>query len=107
MEKSRLKKLLSGMCCSECRHDFEEESITVLRAEDGLLVLRISCLNCGKGFGIALFGTGIESAKDDTPLEFQPCPMPISYDDVLDAHNFFDKLEKDWNKYIPDNLKNP
>ena len=35
---------------------------------------------------------------EDEPLEFQPCPMPITYDDVLDAHHFIDKLEKDWNQ---------
>ena len=29
----------------------------------------------------------------------------ICYDDVLDAHNFFSKLEDDWQKYIPDELK--
>ncbi len=105
MEKSKLKKLLSGMCCSVCRHDFDENAITVIREEKELLVLRITCPDCGKGFGIALLGTGKDCVKDDEPLEFKPCPMPISYDDVLDAHNFFDKLDKDWTKYIPDNLK--
>ena len=106
MEKSKLKLLLSGMCCSVCKHDFDENAITVIREEKELLVLRITCPECGKGFGIALLGTGKDSVKDDTPLEFQPCPSPISYDDVLDAHNFIDKLDKDWSKYIPDNLKN-
>ena len=105
MEKSRLKKLLSGMCCSECRSDFEEDGITIIREEKELIVLRITCEKCGKGFGIALFGAGKDSIKEETPLEFQECPMPISEDDVLDAHKFIDKLEKDWTKYIPDNLK--
>ena len=29
------------------------------------------------------------------------------YDDVLDAHNFIDNLEKDWTKYIPEDFKIP
>ena len=105
MKKSKLTKLLSGMCCSVCKHDFEEDAITVLREENNLLVLKITCPECGKGFGIALLGTGEESLKEDDALEFKSCPAPIDYDDVLDAHNFIDKLEKDWSKYIPDNLK--
>ena len=48
----------------------------------------------------------VDVKEEDGPLEFQECPLPISYDDVLDAHHFIDKLEKDWNKYIPDELKN-
>ena len=54
-------------------------------------------------------GTGalsIKEEKEDEALEIQDCPLPISYDDVLDAHHFIDKLEKDWTKYIPDELKN-
>lgn len=108
MDKSKFKHLFSNLCCSVCRHDFDEDAIFVKREEKNLLVLQVVCPECGKGFGLALLGTGALSIKDveDEPLEFQPCPMPISYDDVLDAHHFIDKLEKDWNKYIPDELKN-
>lgn len=108
MEKAKIKKLFSGLCCSVCRHDFDEDAIFIKREEKNLLVLQVVCPECGKSFGLALLGTGALSVKDvvDEPLEFQPCPMPISYDDVLDAHHFIGKLEKDWNKYIPDELKN-
>ena len=108
MDKKTLKKLFSNMCCSVCKHDFDEDSIFLKREEQGLLVLQIVCPNCGKNFGLALLGTNSLSVKEneDTPLEFQDCPLPISFDDVLDAHNFIDKLEKDWNKYIPDEFKN-
>ena len=105
MNKSKLKKLFENMCCSVCRHDFDEDAIFVKREEEGLLVLQIVCPECGKSFGLALLGTGEESVKEDEPLEFQECPQPINYDDVLDAHNFIDKLEKDWTKYIPDEYK--
>ncbi len=105
MKKSEIKNLLSNMCCSVCKNDFNEESICIIREEKNLLVLQIVCLNCGKSFGIALLGNADIKENKDTPLEFQQCPQPINYDDVLDAHNFIDKLEKDWNKYIPDELK--
>ncbi len=109
MEKSKLKKLFSGLCCSVCKHDFDESAIYIKREEKNLLVLQIICPECGKSFGLALLGTGAFSVKDDTEddaLVIQNCPAPISYDDVLDAHNFFDKLEKDWTKYIPEELRN-
>ena len=109
MDKLKLKKLFSNLCCSVCGHDFDERAIFIKREEKNLLVLQIVCPECGKSFGLALLGTGALSVKDkeDDALEIQECPMPISYDDVLDAHQFIDKLEKDWTKYIPDNLKNP
>ena len=105
MDKTKLKKLFSGLCCSVCRHDFDEDAIFIKREEENLLVLQVVCPECGKSFGLALLGTGALSVKDkeDTPLEIQDCPL--SYDDVLDAHKFIDKLEKDWTKYIPDELK--
>ena len=107
MDKALLKTLFSGLCCSVCKHDFDENSIIIKRQEKNLLVLQIICPDCGKNFGIALLGTNNISIKEkDTPLEMQECPQPISYDDVLDAHHFIDKLEKDWSKYIPDELKN-
>ena len=109
MDKSKLKKLFSGMCCSVCKHDFDENSIFIKREEKNLLVLQIICPDCGKSFGIALLGTnsiGVKEKIEDDALVFQDCPLPISYDDVLDAHHFIDKLEKDWTKYIPDELKN-
>ncbi|MBE7704341.1 MAG: hypothetical protein E7Z90_00855 [Cyanobacteria bacterium SIG29] len=106
MNKSKLKALFSNMCCSACGHDFEEDSFFIKREEKSLIVLQVVCAECGKSFGLAFLGIGSVDIKDEKPLEFQPCPMPISYDDVLDAHHFIDKLEKDWNKYIPDELKN-
>ncbi len=109
MDKSKLKKLFSGLCCSECKHDFDENAIFVKREEKNLLVLQIVCPECGKSFGLALLGTSaisLKEEKEDDELVIQECPMPISYDDVLDAHHFIEKLEKDWTKYIPDELKN-
>ena len=106
MNKSKIRKLFSGLCCSDCKHDFTEQSIHILREEENLLVVQISCCECGKSFGIALLGSNSFCEKEDDELVIQDCPLPISYDDVIEAHRFIDKLEKDWGKYIPDNLKN-
>jgi hypothetical protein len=105
MNKSKLKKLFSGLCCSVCKHDFDEEAISIKREEKNLLVVQVICPDCGKNFGLALIGTNSIDVKEDDEFVIQDCPLPISYDDVLDAHHFIDKLEKDWNKYIPDDFK--
>ena len=101
MEKSRLKKLLSGMCCSECRHDFDEDSITIKRQEEGLTVVALECKRCGKSFGVAFLGMSEIDIKDYEPLEVVEGPEPISYDDVIDAHRFIKNLKNDWSKYLP------
>ncbi|MGM9993580.1 MAG: hypothetical protein ACI37R_02480 [Candidatus Avigastranaerophilus sp.] len=107
MDKEKIKRLFSGLCCSVCKHDFDEDSIFIKREEKNLLVIQVVCSECGKNFGLALLGEDPFSLKEqeDDELVIQDCPLPINYDDVLDAHNFIDKLEKDWNKYIPDELK--
>lgn len=107
MDKTKLKKLFSGLCCSVCKHDFDEDAIFIKREEKDLLVIQVICPECGKNFGLALLGTDSIDVKDkdDDELVMQDCPLPINYDDVLDAHNFIDKLEKDWNKYIPEEYK--
>ena len=109
MNKKLLNMLFSDMCCSECKSDFNEDSVFVLRQEKNLKVLQIVCQNCGKSFGIALLGGCDEKesskSKDDIALQIQDGPDAIGYDDVLDAHNFFSNLDDDWQKYIPDDLK--
>ena len=46
--------------------------------------------------------------KEDAKLALQvkDFPEPISCDDVIDAHRFIQKMDKDWQKYIPDEYKN-
>ena len=105
MKKTTLRKLFSELCCSVCKHDFDENSINIKREEKDLLVLQIVCQNCGKSFGLAFLGTNAVEEKDDDAFQMVDCPLPISYDDVLNAHEFIDNLEKDWTKYIPENLK--
>lgn len=110
MNKKIINMLFSDMCCSECRSDFTEESVHILRKEKGLSVLQVVCQNCGKSFGIALLGEcnekqTLEHSANEAALQIQDGPDAICYDDVIDAHNFFKNLDETWEKYIPENLK--
>ena len=110
MDKKIINMLFSDMCCSECKADFTDDSVFVLRREKNLNVIQIVCQNCGKSFGIALLGSCEEKdnksySQSDLALQIQEGPDAICYDDVLDAHDFFSNLEDDWQKYIPENLK--
>ncbi len=110
MKKELINKLFSNMCCSDCRSDFTEESLKIIRQENDLYVVQITCQKCGKSFGLALFGhcslkKNFCTKDDDLVLQIQEGPAPIGIDDVLDAHNFIKNLEDDWQKYIPESLK--
>ena len=110
MDKKIIKLLFSDMCCSECKADFDEKSVFVIRKENNLNVMQIICQECGKSFGIALLGDcdlkNLSSQKaEDFALQIQDGPDAISYDDVIDAHKFIQNLDESWEQYIPENLK--
>lgn len=109
MNKLNIQKLFADLCCSNCGHDFDENSVFILREEEGLFVLQVVCPNCQKSFGVAILGAASIAfkEKDDEKLALQikDLPEPISSDDVIDAHRFIKKLDKDWQKYIPDKFK--
>lgn len=109
MSRLNINKLFSDLCCSNCGHDFDEDSIYILREEEGLFVLQVICPECQKSFGVAILGMESIAVKEpeDTklPLQIKDLPEPISSDDVIEAHKFFKNLDKDWKKYIPEEYK--
>lgn len=111
MSRLNINKLFANLCCSNCGHDFDENSVFVLREEEGLFVLQVVCPECQKSFGVAILGMESiaikdkEKTDDKLALQVKDLPEPISSDDVIDAHRFFKKLDKDWQKYIPDEYK--
>ena len=110
MNKKIVNMLFTDMCCYECKSDFTEDSVFVLRKEKNLTVIQVICQHCGKSFGIALLGGCDEknlasAAPSDVALQIQEGPDAICYDDVIDAHNFFKNLDEKWEQYIPENLK--
>ena len=85
------------MICLNCKNVFNENSVNIVRFEQGLCVVKIVCQTCGKSFAVAFLGLDDlifqkDLAKNDAP--------PITSDDVIDAHNFFKNLDADWMKYL-------
>ena len=103
MEK-KFKILFSNLCCSHCKHGFDENSVEIKRQERGLLVTHLTCQNCGKSFGLAFVGSSnfdLKPGEHVTPLEVCEGPAPISTDDVLDAHKFIQNLDEHWQDHLP------
>jgi len=112
MDKLKIKQLFADLCCSNCKSDFSEESIQILREEQGLFVIQIVCTKCKKSFGLAFLGLDSINLKSedvedsDLKLQMQEGPDAISADDVIDAHKFISTMDSDWSKYIPEDFKN-
>lgn len=98
--KKKLGILFKNLCCSICKHEFGEDSLSIKRDEQGLLVTNLQCSHCGKNYGIAFLGFSDFEIKNPTPLEAVEGPDPISYDDVIDAHRFIQNLDENWKNYI-------
>jgi hypothetical protein len=108
-----IKEFFSNIRCTQCHNFFEESSINVVRHEHNYTVVRVICSHCGKNIGIAMLGLDKESIKNsmkqineenlikEIPLELTDSDDPITYDDVIDAHNFFYSLGSDWTKFLP------
>ena len=100
--KTKITKLFNNLCCSQCKSDFREDSIEIVRKEDSMLVVKLHCCECGKTFGLAFLGINSIEVKDDIePLEMVTDLPPITKDDVLDASIFIQNLDEHWTKYLP------
>ena len=98
LSKSVCYKFISGLKCSNCLSDFDEKSIRIMHSDDGFLVLKIFCPNCSKSFGLAFLGLGEdEIAKTVSAGENA---LPITFDDVLDAHHYIQNLDENWKNFI-------
>ena len=105
MNKNKIKKLLKNLCCNHCQNDFEENSINILQEEKNVVVFELKCINCGKDFGISMLSFDDKKINTDEVFELEEYPNPITSNEVIDAHKFIKKLDKDWNKYIPKDLR--
>lgn len=102
-ETANIKRLLINMHCSQCDREFEEDAIKIMRSENGLLVFQVKCEHCKKCFGMALLG--MDSKELAKSLDFgeqnpDSDDKPIDYDDVLNAHDFFQNIDENWSKHI-------
>ena len=67
--KRKLSLLFKNLCCSICKHEFDEDSFVIKRDEQGLLVTTLQCQNCGKNYGVAFLGFSDINVKDTSILE--------------------------------------
>lgn len=106
--KRKIATLFKDLCCSVCKSDFDEQSVVIMREEntpeEEMIVFKLICQNCGKSFGVAFLGISDFNLKsysdEDVTLHIKEGAEPINTDDVLDAHKFIKKLDKDWKKFI-------
>ena len=104
----KIATLFKELCCSVCKADFNEASVTIMRKEttpqEEMIIFKLSCPKCGKSFGVSFLGISDFELKnyseDDLVLKVQKGVDPISEDDVLNAHKFIKELDKDWQKFI-------
>jgi hypothetical protein len=110
--------------CRQCSQPYTREGIEFLRQEPGVMVVRVCCTSCGHPLGIALVGmntsapastcqhgrpaTAVAKRSPRYPSEWTKRDAnrlsdkpPISYDDVLSAHEFFQALDNDWSRFLP------
>jgi len=107
-----IKEFFSNIRCTQCHNFFDEESISLVRHDNNYTVVRVTCSKCGKNIGLAMLGLDKDSIKKsmeqlnspgdiETSIELSDADDPITYDDVIDAHNFFYSLGSDWYKHLP------
>lgn len=112
--------------CRYCSESYRPEGIELVREEPGVVVVKVGCLSCGQPLGIALVAVNTPAQTPATapscmhgrptaqvagkrqPSDLSKRDMdrlgkkpPISYDDVLSAHQFFQSLGSDWAQHLP------
>ena len=100
-----VKFIFSKMVCSCCDEQFTPDCVEIIRVEGNCAIVKIECTHCHKNYGIAV--VGIETVDEDAECDRVAVPdLPaITFNDVLEAHEFIDKMGSDWMKYIPREFK--
>ncbi len=101
-----VQNFFCSMHCSNCNNYLKPDGITLVKEENNFFVVKIVCVDCDQPIGLAIVGV---SNKEDfikpKGAEVQPVvtkdePPPITYDEVIDAHQFFSNLGSDWSKHL-------
>jgi hypothetical protein len=108
--------------CKKCAQPYTADGIEFLRQEPGVIVVKVGCTTCGCPLGIALVGMNNLSLptcthgrpgqaadeRSEYPQDWSKRDIerlqngpPISYDDILSAHEFFSSLGADWSTKMP------
>lgn len=119
---SIIQNFFTRMRCNFCSAYLEPEGIQLVREEQGVYVVNIECVHCSRQMGVAMVGLeGVpaqsESLARQTPRKYRDPELseadlerlspfaPISYDDVLEAHTFFENLGSDWQRHLPEEMR--
>ena len=88
--KNDIKTMFSELCCSKCKNDFSIDSIRILENFGKTFICELKCEKCGKDFGQIVLNYDKKS-KIHPKMTVIDGPLPISQDDVIDAHNYIQK----------------
>lgn len=102
-----IQDFFSRMQCHFCEHHLEPEGVELIRHDEDVYIVNVHCIHCARQMGVAMVGLegadiGLDAEHYEDPeltdreLEQMASLAPIGYDDVLDAHAFFNSLGPDW-----------
>lgn len=120
-----IQHFFTTMQCAFCTQPFQPSGIELLREEEGCYLVSVSCHHCDRQIGVAMVGVEVPNGEAVALPEgaFQLDPRfkdpelteeelerlaqfePIGLDDVLMAHEFFSKLDGDWMRLIPPEIR--
>ena len=100
-----VKLIFSKMVCSCCDQQFTPDCVDIIRIEGNCAIVKIQCTHCDTNYGIAIIGIETISIENEEDNVLIPNLPPITDNDVLAAHDFIEKLDENWMKYIPDKFK--
>jgi hypothetical protein len=100
-----LKQLISTFRCSVCRRSFKREQVRVAARQEQLWIVSVRCSLCRNQqiFCFALRENGEKSIFRDLSEseEEQFAAMePLTYDDVLDMHEFLEGFDGDFRDFF-------
>jgi len=121
MDDYTIERLITALSCSGCGNFFNDECIKILETQGDAVIVKLVCPVCGKKYALAfmdlsfpVYGAALEESfehdvtfKDgskDYDGEFEPGkeekPGKITYDDVLEAHDYIQNFEEHWRRYV-------
>jgi hypothetical protein len=115
MDKLKIiKEFFKNVKCSQCNNFFTGNSVQLVREEENNIVIKVICHHCSKNLGLVIIGIdpkdflesmkiqGISEEDEEEILdEFTIREDPITFEDVINAHKFFNSLGSDWMKHLP------
>lgn len=109
-----IQNFFTRMRCNFCSHTFSPEDIQLIRQDEGIFIVNVFCNHCGTQNGVAMVGVEVPAGETQyfedpelTPTEIDRLSdfEPITDNDVLDAHGFFNNLDANWMQMIPEELR--